>query len=57
MRKVLISRILLMMKMKINSVLQSLILMKSFQSGLMKLRTECTDIVLLVDISLGGPFA
>ena len=48
MRKILISRILLMMKMKMNSVLQSLILMKSFQSVLMKLRTECTDIVLLV---------
>ena len=35
-------------KMKMNSVLQSLILMKSFQCGLMKLRTEYIDIVLLV---------
>ena len=35
-------------KMKMNLVLQSLILMKSFQSGLMKLRTEYIDIFLLV---------
>ena len=35
-------------KMKMNLVLQSLILMKSFHSGLMKLRTEYIDIFLLV---------
>ena len=28
-------------ELKMNSVLQSLLLMKSFQSGLMKLRTQC----------------
>ena len=48
MQKILISRKLLMMKIKMNSVLWSLILMKLFQSGLMKMRTECIDIVLLV---------
>ena len=42
--------------MKINSVLQSLILMKSFQSSPMKLRTERIDIVLLVNISLRAFF-
>ena len=46
--KILISQILLIMKMKVNSVLQSLILMNSFQTGLMKLRTTCIDTVLLV---------
>ena len=45
-----------MMKMKINSVLQSLILIKSFQSSPMKLRTELIDIVLLVNISLRAFF-
>ena len=48
MHNILISQTLLMMKMKVNSVLQSFILMKSFQSGLMKLRTACIDIVLLL---------
>ena len=35
-------------EMKMNLVLQSLILMKSLQPGLMKLSTECIDILLLV---------
>ena len=36
------------MKIKLNLVLQSSILMKSFQSGQMKVRSECIDIILLV---------
>ena len=44
--KILISWILLVMKVKVNSVLHFLILIKSSQSGLMKLRTAC--IVILV---------
>ena len=43
------SQILLVMKMKVNSVLQSLTLIKSFQYGLMKLRTACIYIVLPLD--------
>ena len=50
--KILISQMLLMIKMKMNSVLQSLILIELFQSGQMKLRTECIDIVLLVKYPL-----
>ena len=43
------SQILLVKKMKVNSVLQSLILIKSFQCGLIKLRTARIYIVLPLD--------